>query len=173
MKLKKSDRITLAKTFANKLKEEKAFIITNYEGLTSKESNQLRIKLFKEKIGYKAIKKTIINKIFKSAKFENFDILAEPGQMAIAWAEDGAKVAKTINDFSQAHKKEMLVAGFINGDFLAKDNMIALAKLPSLDILRAQFVRSLKGTMFGFVSVLNGNQRKLVNVLNAIKTTKA
>ncbi len=172
MKLRKKDKIKLAQTFTDKLKKEKTFIVTNYEGLTSKESNKLRINLFKEGIGYKAIKKTIINKIFKRAKFENFDILTESGQMAIAWAEDGAKVAKIINDFSQAHKKDMIIAGFIDGDFLVKDKMIALSKLPSIDILRAQFIGVLKGTMSGFVNVLNGNQRKLVNVLNAIKTAK-
>ncbi len=172
MKLRKNDKIKLAKTFIDKLREEKTFLLTNYEGLTSKESNELRVNLFKEGIGYRAIKKTIINKILKRAKLENFNILTEPGQMAIAWAEDGAKVAKIINDFSQAHKKDMIVAGFVDGDFLVKDRMIALSKLPSIDILRAQFIGTLKGTMLGLVNVLNGNQRKLVLVLNEIKMAK-
>jgi large subunit ribosomal protein L10 len=172
MKLRKNDKIKLAKTFAAKLKKEKTFIITNYEGLTSKEANELRVHLFGEGIEYKAIKKTIINRILKNTKLEDFNILTESGQMAIAWAKDGAKLAKIINDFSQEHNKDMIVAGFINGDFLAKDKMILLSKLPGIEILRAQFVFSLKGTMSRFVNVLNGNQRKLVNVLNAIREIK-
>ncbi len=172
MKLRKNDKIKLAKTFADKLKKEKTFVVTNYEGLTSKEANKLRVNLFKEGIAYRAVKKTIINRILKNVELEDFNVLTEPGQMAIAWAEDGAKLAKLINEFSQEHDKDMIVAGFVNGDFLAKGEMIALSKLPSIEILRAQFIGALKGTISGFINVLNGNQKKLVNVLNAIRESK-
>ena len=47
-----------------------------------------------------------------------------------------------------------------------------LAKLPSKQELLAKAVGSIKAPISGFVNVIAGNMRGLVNVLNAIKDTK-
>jgi len=173
MKLKKKDKIQLVNELSDKLKEDKTFLITNYEGLTSKESNELRLKLFDEGIKYTAFKKKLINLALEQANLEGVDTTSEPGQLALAWGEDGAVLAKTISSFGKDKEIEMIVAGFLDGEFLPKDRVIALSKLPSLDMMRAQFIGALKSTMSGLVNVLNGNQRKLVVALSAIAESKS
>ena len=157
---------------ADKLKKDNTFLVTNYEGLTSKESNELRLNLFDLGVKYKAIKKRLINLALKRADLQGVDTTAEKGQLALAWGEDGAALAKVISKFGKEKEIEMIVAGFLEGEFLSKDQVIALSKLPTLDLMRAQFVFTLKSTMSGLVSVLNGNQRKLVVALSAIARSK-
>jgi len=173
MKLKRADKIQLAKDLVEKLKTQRTFLITNYEGLTSQQANELRIRLFSEGIEYRAIKKTIISRVLKGAKLGDVDILSQPGQIALAWGDNGVKLAKIIAEFSKKFDKDMIVAGFLDGEYLAKDRVVSLSKLPSLEILRAQFIGALKATMSGLVNVLNGNQRKLVLTLRAIQEAKS
>jgi len=168
MKLNKSDKIKLVKDLENQLKEDKTFLVANFEGLKSKESNELRLKLAKEGIGFKALKKTVIDFLLKKTKLEGVDIKKEKGQMGLVFGTDPAKFTKIVNTYGKSKKIDMVVAGFLSGEFLSKERMIALAKLPSLEIMRAQFIGSLKSSMFGLVGVLSGNQRKLVYALKAI-----
>jgi len=173
MKLKKADKVKLVKDLADKVKKENTFLLTNYEGLTSKESNELRVAMVKQGMEYRAVKKSLIQRILDKASLEGLDVLAESGQIALAWSDDGAKLAKTIADFSKKYNKDMIIAGFLEGEFLNKERVVSLSKLPSLEILRAQFVGALKSSMSGLVNVLNGNQRKLVLTLKAISETKS
>jgi large subunit ribosomal protein L10 len=172
MKLSKDDKVKLVKELAEKAKQEKTFLVTNYEGLTSQECNDLRIKLYDEGIVYRAVKKRLVDRILKLSNFDGVDVLSAKGQLALAWGEDGAKLAKLINQFSKSKNKDMIIGGFLDGKYLPKADVIALSNLPSLDVLRARFVGTLKSTMFGLVNVLNGNQRKLVLTLNAIAESK-
>jgi len=169
MKLNKKDKIKLTKELAAKLKEENTFLITNFEGLKSKESNELRLKLIKEGVHFKALKKTMISILLKRAKLAGFEIQQEKGQMGLAMGEDGVKLAKLINNFGRTKNKDMIIAGFLEGEFLSKERVMVLAKLPSLEIMRAQFIGMLKSSMAGLVGVLSGNQRKLVYTLKAIQ----
>jgi large subunit ribosomal protein L10 len=173
MKLKKNDKIKIVKELAEKAKQEQTFIITNYHGLTSQDCNDFRLKLFEKGMICKAAKKKLIDIILKNAKLEDIDIRSIEGQLALAWGEDGAELAKTVSQFGKQKNKDMIIAGFLDGKYLSKEIVIALSNLPNLATLRAQFVGALKSTMFGLVNVLNGNQRKLVLTLKAIGERKA
>jgi len=65
------------------------------------------------------------------------------------------------------------LGGILEGKFLSKEEVLALAKLPSKQELYAKVVGSLNAPISGFVNVLAGNIRGLVNVLKAIEEKKA
>ena len=174
MVLTKQEKIQLVKDLIQKLQKEKTFLITNFHGLSSKDANELRLRLFDKGIEYRAIKKSLIAKAFQQAQLEDFDIKKAEGQIALAWGEDGIDLVKTVSQFAKEKKlDDMLVAGFLNGTFLPKEKVVALSKLPSIETLRAQLVGVLRGSLVGLMNVLNGNQRKLVFVLKAIADAKA
>ena len=51
-----------------------------------------------------------------------------------------------------------------------KSQMMALADLPSKQDMRAKLVGTMNAPVSGFVNVLAGNLRGLINVLNAVAT---
>ena len=174
MVLTKQEKIQLVKNLVETLKKDNTFLITNFHGLSSKDANDLRLRLFDKGIRYKAIKKSLIAKAFRQANLADFDIQKAEGQIALAWGKDSIDLAKTIYQFAKEKKhEEMIVAGFLDRVFASKDKVIALSKLPGLETLRAQFLGVLKAPLTGFVNVLSGNQRKLVLTLKAIAEAKA
>ena len=61
----------------------------------------------------------------------------------------------------------------LEGAFISAEKVEALAKLPGKKQLLGQLVGTLNAPISGFVNVLAGNLRGLVNILNAVKEKKA
>lgn len=174
MKLKKKDKIQLVKELGEKIAENKTFLVTNYNGLTSKDSNELRLSLYDQKMDFKAVKKKLVDLALRRSGLEGLKLSQEEGQMALAWGEDGIGLVKAISGFAKKlGKDDMIVGGFLEGKFLAKEDIIILSQLPSLDVMRARLIGALKGNIFALVNVLSGNQRKLVLTLKAVAQAKS
>jgi len=59
--------------------------------------------------------------------------------------------------------------GILENQWIAADKVKALAKLPGRDELIAKTVSAIKAPITGFVNVLAGNLRGLINVLKAVQ----
>ena len=62
------------------------------------------------------------------------------GPTALAWATDPVAVAKAAVDYAKINDKFVVVGGALGARMLDADGIKALAELPSLDALRAQFL---------------------------------
>ena len=87
---------------------------------------------------------------------------------------DAAAVAKAIRDFSKEKGNEALVVkgAILGGKLLTKEQVFALADLPSREQLLAQVVGTIAGPLRGLVTVLSGPARGLVTCLGQIKDKK-
>ena len=63
--------------------------------------------------------------------------------------------------------------GTLGLELIGVDKVKALADIPPREVLLAKAFASMKSPISGFVNVLNGNLRGLVQVLNQIKEQKA
>jgi large subunit ribosomal protein L10 len=64
------------------------------------------------------------------------------------------------------------MGGVMNSTVIGAEEMQQIASLPGKDQLRAQLVYTINAPVSGFVNVLAGVERGLLNVLNAIKEEK-
>jgi len=64
------------------------------------------------------------------------------------------------------------VAGILGDKAISKEEVIALAKLPSKEEMLARFVGTINAPVSGFVNALAGNLRNLVQVLKAVSDSK-
>ena len=95
------------------------------------------------------------------------------GEVAVAFSEGESTVlAKTIHTFAKEQEKPGIISAIMDGEALAKDEVIVLATLPSRDELLAKLVGSINAPVSGFVQVLNGNISGFVRALNAIADSK-
>lgn len=155
----------------------KSAVFLSYEGLSVHELEELRAKLRESGSKMMASKRTLIERVLKDRGIDA-GVDAYEGGLAIAFGlEDEVGAAKTSHEFAKDHESLVVHGGLlVQGDTVQAmnpDEVSSLAKLPSKDQLLAQTVGAVRAPLSGFINVLAGNQRGLVNVLNAIKEAKA
>ncbi len=123
---------------------------------------------------YKVAKKTLINRVLKAGDFEDAKIDDFKTQVGVIFGyDDPVPVANSIWKFSKVNEALKILGGFLGMNWQGKDRIIALAKLPSREILLGQVVRMIAAPLSGIVTVLSGNMRNLVNVLDNIKNKRS
>jgi len=85
---------------------------------------------------------------------------------------DEVAAPKIIAKMAKINENLKIKGGLLGTEILNEEQMMNLAKLPSKEELLAKLVGSLNAPINGFVNVLAGNIRGLVNVLNAISQAK-
>jgi len=149
-------------------KTAKAAVFTDYKGTTVKDITKFRQVLRKENIFSKVYKLTLVKKAMKEAGVvgEIADYKA-PMILSIS-AEDETGPARGIKNLSREIKSLNVLEGVVDGKLVSKEMVMTLADLPSKDQLRAMLVGTIKAPISGFVNVMAGNLRGLINVLNAV-----
>ena len=90
------------------------------------------------------------------------------GQLATGFAlEEAPSLAKALVDFAKDDDKVTLRGGFLGTEFLTAEQVESLAKLPSLEQLRAQIAGLLSAPARNVASVLASGVRQVVNVVDA------
>lgn len=164
----KQQKEELVKSLAEKLKNSKAVVFSDFKGLTVKGLTDLRKELRSADIEIKVLKKTLINIALKDAGIDA-DTRKMEGQIAIAISSgDEVAAAKIIAKAAKANENLKIVGGILGIKELSADEVNALAKLPSKEEMLAKLVGTINAPVSGFVNVLAGNLRGLVQVLKAV-----
>lgn len=168
----KEQKIELVKNLAEKLKNSKATVFSDFKGLNVKDMTALRAELREKSVDMQVIKKTLLTIAMKDAGIE-LDATKFEGQIAVAVArEDEVEAAKIIAKMAKMNENLKIVGGLLGKNILSKEEVVALSKLPSKDELLAKLVGTLNAPVSGFVNVLAGNLRGLVQVLKAVSEAK-
>ncbi|MDQ8195491.1 50S ribosomal protein L10 [Coraliomargarita sp. SDUM461004] len=151
----------------NHLNKSDYVYLTNYERITVEEIADLRAQLAEHDAEFHVVKNSIFG---VAAAAKDLPDLSEhlSGQTAIIVGGDNPSgVAKIIGEFFKKKDKVEMKAGILNERALTKEEIEALAKLPGLEVLRAQLLGLLTQPATGFVRVINAVPQGLVNVLQA------
>jgi len=168
----KEQKKSIVKTLAEDIKTSKAVVFSDFKGLPVKDMMALRRELRNEGIMLKVLKKTLISLALKDAGMD-MDVRKMEGQIALAISKkDEVAAAKIIAKMGKANENLKIVAGLLEKKELNAEEVKALAKLPSKEELLAKLVGTLNAPISGFVNVLAGNLRGLVQVLKAVSEAK-
>jgi len=166
---KQADVAALTEAFSG----SKIAVMTDYRGLNVPAINDLRNQLREAEVSYKVAKNTLVKVAIKDTELKDTDTSIFNGPMAIAFGQDEAQTCKIIADFAKANENlEIIGAIDESGKTLSREDVMALAKLPSREVLTAQVVGTIAAPLSGFVRVLNGNITQLLYALNAIQDKK-
>ena len=156
------------------LQNAKSAVLASFTAVPVKQDQELRKNLRQENVSYCVVKKTLLRKIFEKVGFKTDIIENLNGNISLAVSsQDEVAPAKILHDFSKQNEHMQLIGGVLENKWVDESKIKALAKLPSKDELIAKTVGTIKAPLSGFVNVLAGNLRGLVNVLTAIKDQKA
>ena len=158
---------TLKQTF-----EESAIVVaTHYSGMTMPEMNDLRTRMLEAGASFKVTKNRLTRLALKDTDFESLTDLMT-GPIALAYSTDPVAAAKTTVDFSKDNEKLVILGGVFNGEALDVDGVKNLAKLPSLDELRAKMVGMINTPATRIAGVLSAPAGQLARVVRAYEAKR-
>ena len=143
-------------------------IATDYRGLTAKEMLQLRRRLTAMGIEYKVIKNTLTRFAADKADKKQLEPLLT-GPVAIAFGyDDVLKPAQVLREHIRAVGSVLQIKGGILGDkLLTPEDVIALATMPSREVLIARLMGQLQAPLQALHNVLSAPLRGFLNVIQA------
>lgn len=163
------------KTLTENLTSGKSAVFVNFDGLTVSETQEFRTQCRENNLAYMVAKKTLLRKALEAANLSEVDTgIFEKGVGTVIGLEDEVAPAQVVDKFAKDHQAMTILGGVMTENpegqkFMDIAQVSALAKLPSKEVLLGRLVGSINAPVSGFVNVLAGNIRGLVNVLNGIK----
>lgn len=152
------------------LSTSKLTVAARYKTLTVQELQGLRRAAREAGVTIKVVKNRLVRVAFtqiEALKDADTSDLKEQLVYAVS-ADDEVAPAQVLATFAKKHPALQLVCGFdAAGTTLNEADVKALANLPSKDQLRGMLVGTIGAPLSGFVNVLAGNVRGVLNVLNA------
>lgn len=141
-----------------------------YQGITVKELQGLRRAAREAGVTIKVVKNRLVRvALLQNPQLKDTDTSLMTGQLLYAIsATDEVAPAQVLATFAKTHDALKLIGGIdATGTVLADADIKALANLPTKDQLRGILVGTIAAPLSGFVNVLAGNVRGVLNVLNA------
>jgi large subunit ribosomal protein L10 len=152
----------------NRLSRCTIAIATDYRGLTAKEMVQLRRRLTAMGIEYRVIKNTLTRFAADKADRKQLDSLLN-GPVAIAFGfDDVVKPAQILREHIRTAGSVLQIKGGILGDkLLTPEDIVALATMPSREVLLARLVGQLQAPIQALHNVLSAPLRGFLYVMQA------
>lgn len=147
MALPKAKKIELIDSYKKALSTAKSVAYVSFRGLPVKQTEELRRTLRAENSSYFVVKKTLWDLAVKNAKVTGESPFVQ-SEMAVVVSEDLLAPARLTHEFSKTHKGLLtLMGGIFDGEFKSKEEMTAIATIPSRDVLLSQLAYLLKSPM--------------------------
>ena len=135
-------------------------VFVNFHGLGVEEANELRSTLRASGVRYKVAKKTLIKMALNDAGIEG-EMPSLDGELALAFSEDILDPAREVHGFEKKFKEKInILGGVFEGVYKNKEEMTAIAVIPSRETLYAQFVNLINSPIQGLVIALDGVANK-------------
>jgi len=162
----RNEKAELIETLQSTLSKAAAVVVTHQTGLTVAESSDLRGRMREAGAGFKVTKNRLTKIALQGTKYEDISDLFT-GPTAMGTSADPVSAAKVLVNFAKENDKLTVIGGSLDGKVLDKAGVEALAKLPSLDELRAKLVGLLNAPATQVARVTQAPAAKLARVIQA------
>src|SRR3954468_19478917 len=140
---------------AQNIEESDAVFAVDYRGISVPQAAELRTKLREADTRFSVVKNTLTERAADQANAEALKALLE-GPTALTFVRgDAAAAAKAIADYTRATELLPFKGGFMDGAPLEIEQIKAIARLPSRDVLYGQLVGMVAAPITGLARGLN------------------
>src|SRR4051812_3429359 len=163
----RAEKQNLSKEYVSRLNASPFFIVVNYQGLKVGPITELRKRLTKAGAEIHVVKNSLFRIAAKEAGVTDLNgSLA--GQLAVITGQrDVSVAAKVVKTFNAEFDKLKINFGYLNNNRLESSDLIALADLPSIEVLRSKLLGVLQAPATQLVALLNTPASQLARVLQA------
>ena len=163
----RAEKQLLTKEYVTRLNASPFFIVVNYRGLKVGHLTELRKRLNKAGAEVHIVKNSIFRIAAKEAGVGDLNGTLS-GQVAVVTGQrDISVAAKIVKTFGSEFDKLKVHFGFLNNKRLDTAEILTLADLPSLEVLRSKFLGVLNAPATKLVVLLNTPASQLARVIKA------
>ncbi|MCM8811930.1 MAG: 50S ribosomal protein L10 [Candidatus Omnitrophica bacterium] len=145
-----------------------AVVVSSVQKVPARELNRLRFSLRDIDSNFMIAKNSISRILCREQGWQDMEKLFE-GTCAISPVKgDAAKVCKLLATFQKDHEGFVIQGGILEGQFYSKDQLIALSKLPSREVLLSQLAGLLQGPIRNLAVVLQAPIREAALAFKAL-----
>ncbi len=141
--------------------------LADFSRVTVQEAEELRESLAELDAEFHVVKNSAFRVAVGNRDFPDLDEFLFGPTAIVVGGDNPPGVAKTLGKFKREKQKVDLKAGVLDQSILRPDEIEMLAKLPSLDVMRGQFLGLLNTPAQQMVSILVSLPRALMNLLKA------
>jgi len=141
-------------------------VVAHYSGLTVADMTTLRSRMKAAGGSLKVAKNRLVKLALKGTDAEHISGLFQ-GPTVIAYSSDPVAAPKVASDFAKTNDKLVILGGAFGKTNLDAGGIEALAKLPSLDELRARIVGMINTPATRIAGVLQAPAAQLARVFGA------
>jgi len=156
--LKEKKQIVLEMT--ERLKSQ-AGVFVDYKGINVVEDTEMRVKMRNANVDYSVIKNSLMKFAIKNVGFDELESVFI-GTTSLATSKDDpiapARIVKEYAD--KLNNCFEIKAGFMDGKILSADEVNAIASIPALPVLQAQFLGTLLAPITSLAVVLKAIAEK-------------
>src|SRR5687768_9169791 len=140
---------------AENIRESEAVFAVDYRGISVPQANELRSRLRDADARFSIVKNTLTERAADEAGAESLKALLE-GPTALTFVRgDAAAAAKALRDYARETELLPFKGGFMDGNALSPEDIGAIARLPSRDVLYAQLVGIVAHPISGLARTMN------------------
>lgn len=155
MAITKDKKKEIIENLEKALAKSKSVVFISFSKLLVKESSEMRRALKGESVGYVVAKKSLFRRALESAGIKG----SAPelgGELAIAYGEDLIAPARGVYEFQKKLEgKVSIIGGIFDGEYKSQAEMMGIASIPSLQVLRGMFVNIINSPIQRFAIALN------------------
>jgi large subunit ribosomal protein L10 len=167
--MNRDQKAAVVDEIAGQIEAAQAIFAVDYRGISVSQIAELRAKLRESDTRFRIVKNSLSERAADKAGAEALRPLLEgPTALALVGG-DAAAAAKALNDTARALNNLIeFKGGLMDGNALSADDVRAIARLPSRDVLHAQLVGTIAAPLSGLVRTLNALIAGLAIQLQAI-----
>ena len=164
--MNRAEKKALIENVNTRLNAAEIALVVHNNGLTVAQMTQLRRNMRAVGAEFKVAKNRLVKLAVKDTKFEGMTDMFK-GPSAIATSADPVSVAKGLVDFAKTNDKLVIIGGAFGDQKLDVKAIEALAKLPSLNELRAKLVGMLQTPATRIACILQAPGSQVARVISA------
>ena len=146
-------------SLAEKMKNAKIVLLTEYRGITVSDDTKLRKELRESGNEYFVTKNSIISYAAKAAGIEGLDNLEGPTAVVIG-NDDYVAPAKIVNNYAKNNDFYKIKTGVMDGKVIELAEVKKLANLPSKETLYSMLASALLGNIRNLAVVLEETRKQ-------------
>jgi large subunit ribosomal protein L10 len=167
--VKKEDKERVVADLTEQLRTTETLLVADYRGLTMPQIDDLRSKLIEHGARFAVVKNTLTRRAAEAAGADALLALLE-GPTAIAFLQsdgDPVAVAKALVDAARETRVLVVRGGLFEGRQIAAEEIESLAKLPPVDVLRAQVLGAISAPLTAIVGLFTAPLQDLYGLIDA------
>ena len=155
-----SEKQAIVAALAERLNSASAGVFVDYKGITVDEDTKLRTELRQNDVEYSVVKNTLTGRACDECGYSEIKQHLT-GMTAIAISEkDAVAPAKILKEYADKIESFKILAGYVDGEVLDEKNVLALAEIPSKDVLVGKLLGSLLSPLYKLAFVLDAAAKK-------------